>query len=75
MKSIKYSELEDHKLKYLEAKKMKELELMKERKKIKDDIDDKWYEDTQKLKSYNFKGGKSPHAMIIYEKELEEKEE
>jgi hypothetical protein len=34
MKSIKHSELEQHKLKYLEAKKIKELELMKERKKF-----------------------------------------
>ena len=75
MRSIKYSELEDHKLRYLEAKKMKELELMKERKKIKEDIEEKWYEDTQKLKAYTFKGGKSPQPMILYEKEIEEREE
>ena len=54
---------------------MKELELMKERKKIQEDIEDKWYEDTQKLKAYTFKGGKSPQPMILYEKEIEEREE
>jgi hypothetical protein len=32
MRSIKIEEIEDHKLKYLEAKRMKELELFKERK-------------------------------------------
>lgn len=46
MKSIKFKELEDHKIKYLEAKKLKELELMKERQKIKEDIEDKWQEDS-----------------------------
>ena len=71
MRSVKLKELEDHKVKYLELKKIKELELMKERKKFIEEVEEKAYEDTLKLKPYQFKGRKSPRAMIQYEKELE----
>ncbi len=69
MRSIKIEEIEDHKLKYLEAKRMKELELFKERKRQLDDIEEKTKEDHQKLQNYHFNGRKSPKAMIQYEKE------
>jgi len=71
-KPIDSDELNQHRLRYMEAKKLKELELQKQRQIWLKEIEDKVKDESMKIRKY---GNKSPSAMVLYEKEMQEKEE
>lgn len=70
MKPISGRDLDKHKLRYLEAKRLKELQLQKERKQIMEEADERVREHEERLEKFKFNGLKTPKAMLLYEKEL-----
>lgn len=73
MKPISVKELDKHKVRYLEAKRLKELQLYKDRQRIQEQVEDKVREDETRLDKYKMNGMKTPKVMIQYEKEIQEK--
>eukprot|EP00347_Sterkiella_histriomuscorum_P019294 403342198 len=71
--AVELKELEEHRVKYLEAKRFKELQLQKQRNNFMDSVQEKARLDDKRLRQKY--GNQSPKALQLCEREIQEREE